>query len=790
MRKGRTRALSVILALGLSIGLTPGIGTGVYAAEESSGMETEISEAVVEDVTEETEEEEVISGETAESTEEVESEDSEASTEAEVPVPEYSDEDKTAENETTEDETTEAETVDTEASAEPTTEAVETSKKKVEATEPVAAFGGMQISSIGSQSVKAEKSGWIKSNGVWYYYVNDAYVTGWQKIEGKSYYFDKNGVMQTGWLTLDGKKYYLLSTGAMAVGWKKVDSSWYFFENGVMQTGWKTIEGEKYYLGSDGKMVTGQWVNNLWLRTEDGTATDEVFSREYMTSVYYKNLQTTLANLQGETDIMKRVLAVAQSQEGYKNYAMAGYSVADAKADGYLWTGAKLRSSGGTGNTEYTRWAQRFWKRNSEASQYADYDWCAIFSSWCLYQAGLYQGQETSKKNWYFSYCADPRVEKNSITTSFNCDQAQVWYTPLASNKIAAYSGWNEYVHTEVDPYEIPYKPGGLIFFCWDGVGRYFSHVGIVVSYNPEKHILTYISGNTSGEVRTYDVYYDKTLWSGYTGYNSIMAYAEYYEGKEGWKIQKDKLYYYQNGKPLTGWQTIDGHSYNFDSTGAMNTGWFKYNDNWYYLNSAGYAAVGWRTVDGIRYYFDKNGVMLKGTQEINGKKYTFDNSGALYSSGWWKGYQYDEDGVMVSSKKAVWHKDKVGWWFGGNGWYAKNETISINGKNYSFDASGYWIDPNAKTKAGKWHKNKIGWWYKYNDGTYPVSTTIEIKGVSYSFDSEGYWIDPEEKRGVWHKNKVGWWFKYTDGSYAKSETIKVRGVYYTFDSNGYWVEE
>ena len=50
---------------------------------------------------------------------------------------------------------------------------------------------------------------------------------------------------------------------------------------------------------------------------------------------------------------MEKTLAVALSQEGYKNYATAGIDVEQARADGLLWTGAALRmNENQTGNRD------------------------------------------------------------------------------------------------------------------------------------------------------------------------------------------------------------------------------------------------------------------------------------------------------------------------------------------------------------------------------------------------------------------------------------------------------
>ncbi len=262
-----------------------------------------------------------------------------------------------------------------------------------------------------------------------------------------------------------------------------------------------------------------------------GKHDDIAFSEEYKNSPYYERLQKAL-NDSGDSSVMERTLAAALSQEGYKNYAAFGMDIDKAKKDGLIWTGAELRcNSHGTGNTEYTRWAQAYVSEEEEKQLYKDCDWCAIFASWCMYQAGYYPGEEMKK--YYYSYCADPRKEKEpeNYITAFNLEQENVWYTPLARQKLKKYD-WCTYPHENIDPYAIPYKPGGLLFFTWDGTGKYFDHVGIVVSYDSENHVLTYTNGNSDGQVITRNM--DLDLKEKFLGHpllrNSrrIMAYGEY----------------------------------------------------------------------------------------------------------------------------------------------------------------------------------------------------------------------------------------------------------------------
>ena len=57
------------------------------------------------------------------------------------------------------------------------------------------------------------------------------------------------------------------------------------------------------------------------------------------------------------------------------------------------------------------------------------------------------------------------------------------------------------------------------------------------------------------------------------------------------------------------------------------------------------------------------------------------------WCNGWW----LNANGSWTYPYKATWRKNAKGWWFGDeSGWYAKNCTITIDSKSYTFDANGY----------------------------------------------------------------------------------------------------
>ncbi|MBE6932101.1 MAG: N-acetylmuramoyl-L-alanine amidase family protein [Ruminococcaceae bacterium] len=104
-------------------------------------------------------------------------------------------------------------------------------------------------------------SGWETENGATCYYDNMQRVTGLQSIDGKTYYFDDEGIMQIGWQTIAGDTYYFSIAGAMQTGRQHIDGDTYYFDiDGHMQTAWQTIDGDTYFFDADGSMHTG-WQN-------------------------------------------------------------------------------------------------------------------------------------------------------------------------------------------------------------------------------------------------------------------------------------------------------------------------------------------------------------------------------------------------------------------------------------------------------------------------------------------------------------------------------------------------
>ncbi|SFB20995.1 MULTISPECIES: S8 family serine peptidase [unclassified Bacillus (in: firmicutes)] len=120
------------------------------------------------------------------------------------------------------------------------------------------------------------KSGWVKENNVWFFYVNGEKSTGWITDKGKRYFLDQNGAMKTGWVKVEGKWHFLASSGAEVTGWYQEKGKWYYLSvSGAAENGWVEIKGKWYYFNASAVMQTG-WVKwkNEWYHLNTSGAMD------------------------------------------------------------------------------------------------------------------------------------------------------------------------------------------------------------------------------------------------------------------------------------------------------------------------------------------------------------------------------------------------------------------------------------------------------------------------------------------------------------------------------------
>ena len=172
-------------------------------------------------------------------------------------------------------------------------------EKKTPATEE-------KKSEVKKEETKVEKikEDWQEENNNWRFYEHNKPVTNWKKIQGKWYYFNKDGnrlsnttfdgyvfnkdgvMAENGWNFIHGKWYFANSSGKISQNkWEKINDSWYYFDkdgimlsnttinsylltkSGAMATnGWAKIDQNWYYATSSGKISQDKWekVNGSW----------------------------------------------------------------------------------------------------------------------------------------------------------------------------------------------------------------------------------------------------------------------------------------------------------------------------------------------------------------------------------------------------------------------------------------------------------------------------------------------------------------------------------------------
>lgn len=188
-------------------------------------------------------------------------------------------------------------------------------------------------------------TGWVKVDGFWYFFQRDGVMsTGWLTTGGKTYYLRPWGAMLTGWFKLDGKWYFCDGNGALqdrsdALGeivlqypasddsgvWRKHDSGkWSFLKDDALAEGWLNIEGTWYFFGSDHAMATGwQMVNATWYYLDGGkmaTGWKKVNGSWYY-FLGWGGMKTNWLNLDGSWYYLSAsgaMLANTMTPDGYK----------------------------------------------------------------------------------------------------------------------------------------------------------------------------------------------------------------------------------------------------------------------------------------------------------------------------------------------------------------------------------------------------------------------------------------------------------------------------------------
>ena len=204
-----------------------------------------------------------------------------------------------------------------------------------------------------------------------------------------------------------------------------------------------------------------------------------------------------------------------------------------------------------------------------------------------------------------------------------------------------------------------------------------------------------------------------------------IVGWGQPWKGSAYSPNDTNWVYASKDGTLLKGWQKIDGIWYYFDpdwpvmaregawwfndeapyqvycfnKSGAMvSNAWCydKWWECWFYCGADGITKKGWFKDQGKWYYLEPNYGIMQSNRLIemsDGKTYGFKKSGEM-AVGWWEyegeWYYFSTSGAMVEKQ---WVQTGAKWYYlKEGGMMAKSETLTIDGKDYTFGADGVWI--------------------------------------------------------------------------------------------------
>lgn len=215
-----------------------------------------------------------------------------------------------------------------------------------------------------------------------------------------------------------------------------------------------------------------------------------------------------------------------------------------------------------------------------------------------------------------------------------------------------------------------------------------------------------------------------------------------------GWKVENVNWVFYENGKKVTGWKSVDDQWYLFSQNGFLYTGWYTSGSQKYYLNDNGVMQVGWKEIDGETYYFNPDGALQRGWVQLQNKWYYFDKEGRQ-KLGWildgTKWYYLKSDG-MVSNWQYIDNKTwyffnssgsmQTGWLYSAGSWYFLSSSGAMKTGWVWSGGNWYFMSDSGAMKTG-WLLERGKWYYLKNDGAMQTGWA-KIDNKWYNFSNSG----------------------------------------------------
>ena len=683
---------------------------------------------------------------------------------------------------------------------------------------------------------------WYQNGDNWYYYGEGGKApSGFVTVSGKQYYFDDNGRMRTECaINYDGKAYYINNNGTaseMKEGWNKYDGKYYYVLDGYAVT-YRAIKiGSDYYgFDSDGVMLDN---------SSDYMRNDEVGSYGYHRAkaggkLYVEQWVSVDGNwyYYGKGGLAARGLTTVDGQNYYFEY------------DGRMLTSRAINYDG----------KAYYFNASGIGTKYTTDGWIELEGYWYYISDGQFLVEKTIKigSDYYAFNYYGRMLDDDEQTDCYDSNTGEWYYYRAKPGGKLYVNSW--YTTNYGDKYY--YGAGGKAlrgFATVDGKQYYFDYSGCVVTdrvvtqdnksyYLDDNGSATQLNANGWTQVNGFWFYCTNgiacsgcavKIGSDYYGFDwegkmitNPNSYYEFYDPKtekyyyyraktsgklyvNEWYESYDSWYYYgDEGKALSGINTVGGKKYFFseqgrmmidsvavdnsdvyiiDSNGVMTKqtadGLYSKGGNIAYVSGGKALKKAWKQVGGKWYYFRENGYAATYHSYIDEAYYFFDENGAMYTSCWI--YEYEETYYALSSGKLATGEQKIDgkyYYFEDYG-AVKTGVVRYKGNTYLCGLDGAYI---GTVKGDGWNKINGAWYYV--SGGKAATGLKQIDGKYYYFFEAGNMVVGRvyndqlfDQNGVrvesgWYKLNGFWYYVESDSHNVAYGETTISGKKYYFN--------
>ena len=437
--------------------------------------------------------------------------------------------------------------------------------------------------------------------------------------------------------------------------------TYYYDEHGdPYADAWEEIDGDWYYFQSDGKVARKWFYNDINKAYFYGhPSTGAIFTGWHKINGYWYYFS----------------LDDMTTEDGSRYYWCGGmydYGAALIKGNWYYLAKSDNASKWGKMQTGWIKESGTY--SHSDGSKWTYEDWYYADPN---NDSRLVKGWKKISGKWYY-FDPDERVDYHGLMIANTTKEINgKLYAFNRDGSLHETAGWAELYDTWVDKNGKTQKQSYWVYTDKNGVA-------------------------VTGWKKIAGTWY--RFWS-----DGYMAHDEWAEDSAGW------MYLGSNGKPYY-------------------SKWLKYEGEWYYLKANGYRATDWCKIDGVWYRFKEDGKMIHDDWEYD-------------SVGW---FYLGSDGKPYRNK---WLNHEGDWlYYKDNCYEARSEWLKIGGYWYSFDEFGrmrtnYWADDSVgrcwMDSDGHISKSRFvtfdGYTYYIKANGYMAhDETLTIEGKTYSFGPDG----------------------------------------------------